>query len=414
MIRWPALVALALLLIACRGNGDGPSPASTLESAATGPSISLARVETVDIQLVQAFPVEVNVVAQGTLDDDCSRIEGVSQNRQDNRFRVDITAIRPHDVACSEAQVPFEQAVALDVLGLPAGIYTVDVNGLKGTFTIQEDNRPDPGNAALGGLVWHDLCDSRDGAAEDEQGDCVTGPDGEPQGDGRLADGEPPLPGLVVNLGAGPCPSAGLASTLTDDQGLYLFSGLTAGTYCVSLDAAAERNAAILEPGRWTYPAVTGLLPDLATANADLGPGESRLDLNFGWDYEFTPDPTPQPVDCSDQATFVTDVTVPDNTEIEAGDSLVKIWRLRNDGTCTWTPNYSLVFVDGEQMDGPEAQALGKTVEPGQTVDLQLRLTAPEEPGTYPSFWMLRSNRGVRFGIGPNADVAFWLQIVVP
>ena len=38
--------------------------------------------------------------------------------------------------------VDFEEVIALQVVGLPAGTYTVDVNGVKGTFTLTVDNGP--------------------------------------------------------------------------------------------------------------------------------------------------------------------------------------------------------------------------------------------------------------------------------
>jgi inhibitor of cysteine peptidase len=41
---------------------------------------------------------------------------------------------------CTQALVPFEERVDLDVQGLPAGTYTVDVNGISDTFTFDADN----------------------------------------------------------------------------------------------------------------------------------------------------------------------------------------------------------------------------------------------------------------------------------
>ena len=36
--------------------------------------------------------------------------------------------------------VPFEDTIPLDVYDLPAGAYTVDVNGVTNTFTLDVDN----------------------------------------------------------------------------------------------------------------------------------------------------------------------------------------------------------------------------------------------------------------------------------
>ncbi len=45
-----------------------------------------------------------------------------------------------------------------------------------------------------------------------------------------------------------------------------------------------------------------------------------------------------------DWAQFVTDVTVPDGSIYPPGATFTKTWRLKNIGTCTWTPSYSMVY----------------------------------------------------------------------
>jgi hypothetical protein len=109
----------------------------------------------------------------------------------------------------------------------------------------------------------------------------------------------------------------------------------------------------------------------------------------------------------------VRDITVPDNTNIPAGDQFKKTWRLRNDGTCTWTPQYDLVFRDGVSMNGPAAVPLVGEVPPGADVDLSVDLTAPNANGTYRGNWMLRDANDVLFGLGASANGPFWVQIVV-
>jgi hypothetical protein len=49
-------------------------------------------------------------------------------------------------------------------------------------------------------------------------------------------------------------------------------------------------------------------------------------------------------------------------------------------------------------------------------VDLAVNLRAPSQSGTYRSNWVLRSPEGVLFGLGPEADRPFWVEIrvVVP
>jgi hypothetical protein len=59
------------------------------------------------------------------------------------------------------------------------------------------------------------------------------------------------------------------------------------------------------------------------------------------------PTNTPLATGCSDQAAFVTDVTVPDGADFSPDENFTKTWRMKNAGTCTWTSSYALVFIMG-------------------------------------------------------------------
>lgn len=122
---------------------------------------------------------------------------------------------------------------------------------------------------------------------------------------------------------------------------------------------------------------------------------------------------TPSPA-CVNRASFVADLTVQDNTVIPAGAAFTKAWRLRNEGTCAWTSNYQVVFVGGDGMGGQHEIPLRVVVMPGERLDLDIDLTAPEQPGAYQGFWKFRAPEGGYFGVGASGDVAFWVKIVVP
>ena len=95
---------------------------------------------------------------------------------------------------------------------------------------------------------------------------------------------------------------------------------------------------------------------------------------------------------------FVTDVTYPDNSTVAPGQNFTKTWRLKNVGTCAWTPSYAVVFSDGNSMNGPSTQALTGNVNPGQTIDISVNLTAPASSGEYTGNWKIRDASGVLFG----------------
>jgi hypothetical protein len=111
---------------------------------------------------------------------------------------------------------------------------------------------------------------------------------------------------------------------------------------------------------------------------------------------------------------FVDDITIPDGTEMDPGETFTKTWRLRNTGSCTWTSDYKLAFDSGDPLGAPAMVNLpGINVSPDQIVDVSVNFTAPTTPGNYKSNWKLRSNTGEIFGIGTNANISFFVEINV-
>ncbi len=116
-----------------------------------------------------------------------------------------------------------------------------------------------------------------------------------------------------------------------------------------------------------------------------------------------TPQETLIPVTC-DQASFVADITIQDGTIYPPGAHVEKTWRIKNTGSCTWSTEYALVFEQGDQMNGPSIQPLPVSVSPGETIDLTVWLTTPQQGGYYQGSWKLRNNSGVLFGLNGTLD----------
>ena len=124
----------------------------------------------------------------------------------------------------------------------------------------------------------------------------------------------------------------------------------------------------------------------------------------------------PPPAACIDGMAFITDLNYDDQNMaspllINAGQSFVKGWRVRNSGTCPWTTAYRFDFADGNStaalMNG-QPQALGRTVNPDEVVDFQVALLAPATAGTYQGFWQMRNASNRTFGS------RVWVGIHVP
>lgn len=122
---------------------------------------------------------------------------------------------------------------------------------------------------------------------------------------------------------------------------------------------------------------------------------------------------SPVPVSRCDAAAFLADVTYPDGSLVARKSTFVKIWRIQNVGTCSWTTSYALVFYGGDSLNGPATAALTKNVNPGEYIELPVTLTSPNTDGHYRGYWKLKNASGALFGIGALADTAFWVDINV-
>jgi hypothetical protein len=107
------------------------------------------------------------------------------------------------------------------------------------------------------------------------------------------------------------------------------------------------------------------------------------------------------------------DITIPDDTSMQPGQSFTKIWRLLNVGSCRWTAEYGVRFFYGAQMSAQESVLLKGAVNPGEEIEIAVDMTAPQSPGVHQGNWKLQNATGQLFGIGPNGDAPFWVRIIV-
>jgi hypothetical protein len=161
-------------------------------------------------------------------------------------------------------------------------------------FHTDEDGEcsPEP-TATVRGMLWYDQCSV--------PLDASPVPDPLPEGcvvdsygvdaDGIHQPGEPSILNVTVNLGPGDCPVGGPMATITNMNGLYSFSGLTPGKYCLNVNAAS-----FLGPGgtgHWT------LIPSGHEGNTYrsifLTAGETLGGQDFAW-YQYASGSTPTPV----------------------------------------------------------------------------------------------------------------------
>jgi len=122
--------------------------------------------------------------------------------------------------------------------------------------------------------------------------------------------------------------------------------------------------------------------------------------------------PTPTALPCN-KALYIADVTVPDGEIVKSGTEVTKTWLLRNEGSCIWTEDFTVVQVGGSEMNAPLATNLDKIVLPGELAYISLKLTIPEEPGGHRAEFMLKSDTGALFGLGDAAEKPFFIRVNV-
>lgn len=107
---------------------------------------------------------------------------------------------------------------------------------------------------------------------------------------------------------------------------------------------------------------------------------------------------------------YVSD-TVPDNTRYDAGTEFTEVWTIQNNGTTTWTSDYTLMYLDSQPIGFPLAATLvipvTTPIAPGESGTFTVVMTAPDNDNTYTSYWRMVSPSGVAFGQW------MWVKIII-
>jgi inhibitor of cysteine peptidase len=156
------LIALFFLLSACAPPVTDVLPLPTETPVPDQPSdakpappkeetvLGQAPVDDVEIVLRESFPVQVSAIVDGYLPDACTEISSVTCKQVGDTFRITLATARPAEMACADVVSPYEEEIVLDVLGLAAGVYTVNANGVTASFELQADNELPAEDASQG------------------------------------------------------------------------------------------------------------------------------------------------------------------------------------------------------------------------------------------------------------------------
>lgn len=115
------------------------------------------------------------------------------------------------------------------------------------------------------------------------------------------------------------------------------------------------------------------------------------------------------------KAQFISDVTLADGLQVHAGETLQKVWSIKNIGEQPWPFGTTLKFCGGELMPESEninnADSTGAAVPyagPGDIVHVSIKIQVPDEVGRFRGTFRLETPDGTRFG--PRV----WIDLIVP
>jgi inhibitor of cysteine peptidase len=141
----PLLIVLVLAGPAVAQEAEAPPESAQSRSPAT--------IESLDLEVIDTYPVAVLATVTGHLPDACSRIDLIEQVTRESEGRIEmvVETWRDPERMCAAVLTPFEMAVPLDAGTLLPGIYRVEAGESSGTFELPSvdgfDFAPPPGSA---------------------------------------------------------------------------------------------------------------------------------------------------------------------------------------------------------------------------------------------------------------------------
>lgn len=144
----------------------------------------------------------------------------------------------------------------------------------------------------------------------------------------------------------------------------------------------------------WRSPKVTGgSMPGLAriverwTEHFGLPVGEPEGAATEAAD--------PTQAGAGDAGAFLGDVAVPNGSVRAPGDRFTKIWRIQNAGSVAWTRRFlTRMGATGGALPKSPRQVHIPDTPAGGITDVAVQITAPRQPGTYETYWIVTDAHG--------------------
>ncbi len=216
----------------------------------------------------------------------------------------------------------------------------------------------------------------------------------------------------ACNMGATPAPAVDVNAINTAAVATALAqisAGQTQTALAVPSATPTSTTAPLVTVAGNVTPFATVTLGTPATLSFNVNPNTTPLAGFTPLGSPAAPAATLALGDACNNNQFIADITIPDGTifiagnekGLRPGDDFKKIWRVKNTGNCKWDEGYRLVWIAGDDSLDPHTVKFEQSkdfVDPGETVDLGVTLSAPSSAGKYTATWRMQDDKGNFFG----------------
>ena len=120
-------------------SSSGEQPTPEVEST-PAPVYQPVGVDQVEVEVGVGSPIPVQVTVSGNLPDSCAQIELVQLKQEGPNFQITLSSVPSNAEGCTQDTLPFRMEIPLNIVNLPAGSYSVDVNGSSASFELETGN----------------------------------------------------------------------------------------------------------------------------------------------------------------------------------------------------------------------------------------------------------------------------------
>jgi Ig-like domain from next to BRCA1 gene len=113
-----------------------------------------------------------------------------------------------------------------------------------------------------------------------------------------------------------------------------------------------------------------------------------------------------------DGSAFIRDVTYPDYSDVQANEHFTKIWELEDTGTVTWTGRYLAALGPSSGKCTYPARVRIPTTDPGDPVNISVKVTAAASPGLCYVTWRMVTSSGELYFPGDTSGIWFKVNVV--